>query len=212
LGKKENFKGKNDGIINLNYDTLNYNEITKLFIANISELLKLDEERDLTSKKLLRLMDKLAFKSRFLGNIANLFENIAITMFRPLMDFDDCCSCCYKANNELNPQLLTEYGNAMRKFLQTTYDSQKHTLFPLCKDCFAYLLGSNSNSTPYGQNKVITIKQTNDTLPCVVCEDSPRIIHLLPCNHFILCEKCSSSVEECPICRSKIVNRIKTYT
>ncbi|XP_064457508.1 uncharacterized protein LOC135368269 [Ornithodoros turicata] len=51
---------------------------------------------------------------------------------------------------------------------------------------------------------------------CVVCQDSPRGVLLLPCRHFSLCEECASHLLEfghsCPICRHPIYEALTVYT
>ncbi|XP_047254093.1 kinesin-like protein KIN-7D, mitochondrial isoform X2 [Capsicum annuum] len=47
---------------------------------------------------------------------------------------------------------------------------------------------------------------------CKVCFESPTAAMLLPCRHFCLCKSCSLACFECPICRTKIVDRIFAFT
>ncbi|VFQ65848.1 unnamed protein product [Cuscuta campestris] len=47
---------------------------------------------------------------------------------------------------------------------------------------------------------------------CKVCFESPTAAMLLPCRHFCLCKSCSLACAECPICRTKIVDRIFAFT
>ncbi|MFS7998555.1 putative plus-end-directed kinesin ATPase transcription factor C2H2 family [Helianthus anomalus] len=47
---------------------------------------------------------------------------------------------------------------------------------------------------------------------CKVCFESPTTTMLLPCRHFSLCKSCSVACSECPICRTKIANRIFAFT
>ncbi|XP_072958189.1 kinesin-like protein KIN-7K, chloroplastic isoform X1 [Typha angustifolia] len=47
---------------------------------------------------------------------------------------------------------------------------------------------------------------------CKVCFESPTAAVLLPCRHFCLCKPCSLACSECPVCRTKIVDRIITFT
>ncbi|OIT22692.1 PREDICTED: kinesin-like protein KIN-7D, mitochondrial isoform X1 [Nicotiana attenuata] len=47
---------------------------------------------------------------------------------------------------------------------------------------------------------------------CKVCFESPSSAMLLPCRHFCLCKSCSLACAECPICRTKITDRIFAYT
>ncbi|VFQ82942.1 unnamed protein product [Cuscuta campestris] len=47
---------------------------------------------------------------------------------------------------------------------------------------------------------------------CKVCFESPAAAMLLPCRHFCLCKSCSLACVECPLCRTKIVDRIFAFT
>ncbi|XP_010271503.1 PREDICTED: kinesin-like protein KIN-7D, mitochondrial [Nelumbo nucifera] len=47
---------------------------------------------------------------------------------------------------------------------------------------------------------------------CKVCFEAPTAAILLPCRHFCLCKPCSLACSECPICRTKIADRIIAFT
>lgn len=47
---------------------------------------------------------------------------------------------------------------------------------------------------------------------CKVCFESPTTAILLPCRHFCLCQSCSLACSECPICRTKISDRLFAFT
>ncbi|XP_011088471.1 kinesin-like protein KIN-7D, mitochondrial isoform X2 [Sesamum indicum] len=47
---------------------------------------------------------------------------------------------------------------------------------------------------------------------CKVCFELPTAAMLLPCRHFCLCKSCSLACSECPICRTKITDRIFAFT
>ncbi|XP_061387674.1 RING finger protein unkempt [Musca vetustissima] len=40
---------------------------------------------------------------------------------------------------------------------------------------------------------------------CMKCEENNRTVTLEPCNHFILCDNCATSVTECPYCQVPVV-------
>lgn len=46
---------------------------------------------------------------------------------------------------------------------------------------------------------------------CKVCFEAPTAALLLPCRHFCLCKPCSLACSECPICRTKIADRIFAF-
>ncbi|ONM05138.1 Kinesin-like protein KIN-7D mitochondrial [Zea mays] len=47
---------------------------------------------------------------------------------------------------------------------------------------------------------------------CKVCFESATAAVLLPCRHFCLCKPCSLACSECPLCRTRIADRIITFT
>ncbi|XP_062176718.1 kinesin-like protein KIN-7D, mitochondrial isoform X2 [Alnus glutinosa] len=47
---------------------------------------------------------------------------------------------------------------------------------------------------------------------CKVCFESPTAAILLPCRHFCLCKSCSLACSECPLCRTKIADRLFAFT
>eukprot|EP00026_Physarum_polycephalum_P001882 Phypoly_transcript_01885.p1 GENE.Phypoly_transcript_01885~~Phypoly_transcript_01885.p1 ORF type:complete len:979 (+),score=188.07 Phypoly_transcript_01885:120-3056(+) len=60
------------------------------------------------------------------------------------------------------------------------------------------------------------LKKKEEENLCVVCEDKPINIVLVPCGHQIMCEGCSSQQETrginvCPSCRAPITTRVKTF-
>uniref|UniRef100_A0A7R9UAV8 RING-type domain-containing protein n=1 Tax=Pinguiococcus pyrenoidosus TaxID=172671 RepID=A0A7R9UAV8_9STRA len=50
---------------------------------------------------------------------------------------------------------------------------------------------------------------------CVICEEHPKIVVLLPCRHLCVCKKCAElpdlSRRGCPLCRSKIEDTLVVY-
>ncbi|XP_011628945.1 kinesin-like protein KIN-7D, mitochondrial isoform X1 [Amborella trichopoda] len=47
---------------------------------------------------------------------------------------------------------------------------------------------------------------------CKVCFETAIAAVLLPCRHFCLCKPCSLACSECPLCRTKIADRIIAFT
>lgn len=39
---------------------------------------------------------------------------------------------------------------------------------------------------------------------CMGCEEQPRSVTLAPCNHYVLCDACSATTEECPYCQTPV--------
>ena len=46
---------------------------------------------------------------------------------------------------------------------------------------------------------------------CVICMDAPKCVVLMPCKHYCLCEGCSGLVQQCPVCRRKIIHSMKIF-
>ncbi|KAJ3207783.1 hypothetical protein HDU67_007250 [Dinochytrium kinnereticum] len=56
------------------------------------------------------------------------------------------------------------------------------------------------------------LEEINDSERCVVCLERRRGVLLLDCKHLVLCHSCSEAVTHCPICRTRISQRITVYT
>ncbi|XP_060069818.1 death-associated inhibitor of apoptosis 2-like [Ylistrum balloti] len=54
-------------------------------------------------------------------------------------------------------------------------------------------------------------QKLKDERTCKICMDEEVSILFLPCGHMACCAGCSVSVQDCPICRADIVQRIKAY-
>lgn len=67
-----------------------------------------------------------------------------------------------------------------------------------------------SNTYP---NPIPTATPTSnsDSNNCSICwEQEPNMV-FIPCGHIAACETCASQVQDCPICREKIINKQKIY-
>ncbi|XP_059149225.1 E3 ubiquitin-protein ligase mind-bomb-like, partial [Physella acuta] len=47
--------------------------------------------------------------------------------------------------------------------------------------------------------------------PCTICMDSEAVITFVPCGHLTCCGTCAAVIDNCPICRSPIERRIRTF-
>jgi hypothetical protein len=60
------------------------------------------------------------------------------------------------------------------------------------------------------------LKEENERLKnerlCVVCLDKVKNIIFLPCAHLAACLECSFSLQNCPMCRTKIQATVRTFT
>lgn len=61
-------------------------------------------------------------------------------------------------------------------------------------------------------NKIVS-DNLEDSRMCVVCQANEKSVVLLPCRHVCLCKECASNelVEDCPLCREKIRDRITVF-
>ena len=70
---------------------------------------------------------------------------------------------------------------------------------------------NNKEKDQYVNNdsgKENNVKENNQ---CIVCCDQAKDCVLMPCAHLALCFECSSKVDQCPLCRGAISNRIKIF-
>jgi len=46
---------------------------------------------------------------------------------------------------------------------------------------------------------------------CMSCGKAKRNVVIVPCRHNLVCEGCAFGLEECPMCREPIQEKIKIY-
>lgn len=49
------------------------------------------------------------------------------------------------------------------------------------------------------------------TINCSICMAQPKDVLLQPCGHWVLCFACAGQVEECPVCRARITQRLRAH-
>lgn len=69
---------------------------------------------------------------------------------------------------------------------------------------------NNSNDVSNGSNEEVKKKDEMDGM-CIVCYERKIGIAFMNCAHTCVCEECSKILTECPLCRNKIVSKIKVY-
>ncbi|XP_059173143.1 E3 ubiquitin-protein ligase XIAP-like [Physella acuta] len=52
---------------------------------------------------------------------------------------------------------------------------------------------------------------TRQQRQCKICMDSEAVITFVPCGHLTCCGTCAAVIDNCPICRSPIERRIRTF-
>jgi len=56
------------------------------------------------------------------------------------------------------------------------------------------------------------VQNLTKRLQCKICDEEEISILLQPCSHHVCCERCSTSIKRCPICRAPIEILLKTIT
>jgi len=55
------------------------------------------------------------------------------------------------------------------------------------------------------------VKDIRDETLCTVCFEQRKNIVFLDCKHFTCCEKCASDLQNCVLCRAKIIQKMKIF-
>ena len=93
---------------------------------------------------------------------------------------------------QLNSELETERRKYSRNNLKKL---DINTLYQLMDECM---------------NNVNTIKdEKNDRNFCIICCSNVKDCLFLPCKHLAFCTKCSNKIHKCPLCKEKIMEKIK---
>ena len=51
-------------------------------------------------------------------------------------------------------------------------------------------------------------EEAQDRLQCAVCVDAERSVVFLPCSHVVVCGGCAAQLDECPLCRTAIEQKL----
>eukprot|EP00033_Pygsuia_biforma_P003854 GCRY01004222.1.p1 GENE.GCRY01004222.1~~GCRY01004222.1.p1 ORF type:complete len:201 (-),score=1.71 GCRY01004222.1:27-629(-) len=55
------------------------------------------------------------------------------------------------------------------------------------------------------------LKALRSQLECKICMDAKTNVIFIPCKHYVCCSECSRRLTRCPICRTKIRQKITVY-
>jgi hypothetical protein len=61
------------------------------------------------------------------------------------------------------------------------------------------------------QSEIMKDKSLNNESGCVICFGTEKHIVFVPCGHLACCSECSQTLDECPICRQRIIQKIKVF-
>jgi hypothetical protein len=61
--------------------------------------------------------------------------------------------------------------------------------------------------------QVQLLRQEKEQRMCVICQEREKSVVLLPCRHMCLCAECAlhDHLQQCPLCRRRIEDRISVY-
>jgi hypothetical protein len=76
------------------------------------------------------------------------------------------------------------------------------TGFPFALKAFAKDVVILTESEKWEVQELYDYKQDGPQNDCTVCLDQPRSVTLLPCRHCCVCIQCSTSILNCPVCRT----------
>ena len=67
---------------------------------------------------------------------------------------------------------------------------------------------SDKKLTSSGQ---IELEQLLESRTCKVCYKEDSCVVFVPCGHLACCHECGTKVKRCPVCRSFVKERIRSY-
>ena len=59
--------------------------------------------------------------------------------------------------------------------------------------------------------ETIEAQVDDDNQMCVVCIEKPKSVVMFPCKHLSTCTNCAAMIDECPMCRAPIENRLEVF-
>jgi len=55
------------------------------------------------------------------------------------------------------------------------------------------------------------IEELKNQKLCSICMENPNEIVFVPCGHNCVCHECGEGLRDCPLCRTKITQKVKTF-
>ena len=74
----------------------------------------------------------------------------------------------------------------------------------ICLSLFQPLYSPLDENRTLGDDQPRNFNQGN--INCVICWNSPASHALLPCRHACLCSQCFKRIENCPVCRTRVIS------
>lgn len=113
--------------------------------------------------------------------------------------------------------LVLEYfrrtGTRTRFVPQTTVSTPRQPLNSSNSSCSPS--PGQSTTRTKKSNKKISNGKLKDSNLCIICQDRDRCVVLFPCRHLCLCVECaremSSYQNDCPLCRTRISQKINVF-
>lgn len=128
---------------------------------------------------------------------------------------------CVKKNGKLRVRILSEgyYGDANCQFPKDLRVENRRFRVPAENINLITLKGKyyysvkkknsiqiiESEESDFSGLKIYEDNQNNE---CAICLCNAKDTVFFPCGHFYCCNECSDNLINCPICRSKITNKI----
>lgn len=126
----------------------------------------------------------------------------------------DCCPVCRTRRTgllhiDLKQDALCVCKHCGHTITPTYYDAHRETcrmqLRAAAEQQRASPTNGDESANPVSQPAVPAVPL------CVACKAKQRSVALLPCAHRVLCGDCAVAVHECPICLTRVTERVATY-
>jgi len=210
-----------NGQFKKNENLFNFAEIFDDFVNHVMKYIECEDEDKFKSKIISEFFILLG---EFVGTVP--WQRV----IRQMESFDTCCNCCYESDGKsVDENAKHEFATAISFFLRANYDAERKTIFSLCKNCLAKIVGTNkaepSEMTAKIKNKqddmsklvgknmnVEKTLEAQEEMLCKICMSAIKDCLLLPCFHYCMCFPCATKVKECPYCRAKVTDRRKIFT
>jgi hypothetical protein len=129
------------------------------------------------------------FPGGILGIVNVLFVIVFIIFWRRFRELSEKYTRCKEDNQKLEVKLAETLSMLQKESQQRAQETQ--------------------NVEKLKQE----IEKEKDGKLCAICQDRPKTIVLLPCNHMCLCRQCldRKKWKECPICRKRVESNMEIY-